>query len=40
VAYLADFCLPTHPGCIGALVDNDKRVGVLLLEVCYIIEVT
>ena len=33
VAYLADFEMPTHPGYIGALVDNDKRIPVRLLQV-------
>ena len=32
VGYLSDFFIPTHPEYRGALVDNDKRVGVRLLE--------
>ena len=32
VAYLADFWMPTHPKNLGALVDNDKRIGVRLLD--------
>ena len=32
LSYLADFEIPTHPGHMGALVDNDVRVGVRMLE--------
>ena len=30
VAWLPDFTMPTHPGYVGALVDNDPRVGELV----------
>ena len=32
MAYMADFELPTHPDHFGAIVDNDPRIGVLMLE--------
>ena len=32
VAILADFYLPSHPYHRGAIVDNDKRVGVRMLN--------
>ena len=30
--YLAGFTIPTHPGHMGALVDNDVRIGVRMLQ--------
>ena len=32
VAFLSDLTMPTHPGFKGAIVDNDKRVSVRLLQ--------
>ena len=32
VSYLAGFTIPTHRGHMGALVDNDVRIGVRLLQ--------
>ena len=32
VALLADFAMPTHPDFFGAIIDNDPRVGVRLLQ--------
>ena len=33
VAWLPDFTMPTHPDHVGALVDNDPRVGALSIRV-------